>query len=105
MEQKTSTFRHNRKHNHAPCLTAVCGRAGKLVVSLGRAAPALAVAADSAASARFVAACSKPFDQPKDTARQEECLDLDEQSLTTFVELWKGKKDLLESTKMDFYET
>jgi len=25
--------------------------------------------------------------------------------LTTFVSLWEGKKDLLESTKMDFYET
>jgi len=25
--------------------------------------------------------------------------------LTTFVSLWEGEKDLLESTKMDFYET
>jgi len=25
--------------------------------------------------------------------------------LTTFVLLWEGEKDLLESTKMDFYET
>jgi len=25
--------------------------------------------------------------------------------LITFVSLWEGKKDLLESTKMDFYET
>jgi len=25
--------------------------------------------------------------------------------LTTFLSLWEGEKDLLESTKMDFYET
>ena len=25
--------------------------------------------------------------------------------LTTFVSLWEGEKDLLESTKIDFYET
>jgi len=25
--------------------------------------------------------------------------------LTTFVSLWEGEKDLLESTKMDFFET
>jgi len=25
--------------------------------------------------------------------------------LTTFVSLWEGEKDLLESTKMNFYET
>ena len=46
--------------------------------------------------------CSKPFDQPRDAARREECLDLDEKSLTTFMELWKGEKDLLGSTKMNF---
>jgi hypothetical protein len=46
--------------------------------------------------------CSKPFDQPRDAARREECSDLDEKSLTTFMSLEKGKKDLLESTNMDF---
>ena len=49
--------------------------------------------------------CSKPFNQPRDAAQREECSDLDEKSLTTFVSLRKGKKDLLESTKMDFNET
>jgi hypothetical protein len=28
--------------------------------------------------------CPKPSDQPRDAARREECLDLDEKSLTTF---------------------
>ena len=49
--------------------------------------------------------CCKPSDQPRDAVQREECSDLDEKSLTTFVLLWEGKKDLLESTKMDFYET
>jgi len=47
----------------------------------------------------------RPPDQPRDEARREECSDLDEKSLTTLGSLWEGKKDLLESTKMDFYET
>jgi len=46
--------------------------------------------------------CCRPSDQPRDAARREECLDLDEKSLTTFMLLWEGKKDLLESIKMDF---
>ncbi len=32
----------------------------------------------------------------------KECSDLDEKKFTTFMSLWKGEKDLLESTKMDF---
>ncbi len=31
-----------------------------------------------------VGTCPKPSDQPRDAARREECLDLDEKSLTTF---------------------
>jgi hypothetical protein len=32
----------------------------------------------------IIASCPKPSDQPRDAARQEECSDLDEKSLTTF---------------------
>ena len=53
----------------------------------------------------LVAYCPKPSDQPRDAARREECSDLDEKSLTTFVVETGGQKGLLESTKMDFYET
>ncbi len=44
----------------------------------------------------------RPPDQPRDAARREECSDLDEKSLTTFVVVMGGRKGLLESTKMDF---
>ncbi len=47
----------------------------------------------------------KPSDQPRDAAQREECSDLGEKSLTTFVVVMRGRKGLLESTKMDFYET
>jgi hypothetical protein len=32
----------------------------------------------------------------------KECSDLDEKKFTIFMSLWEGKRDLLESTKMDF---
>ena len=66
-------------------------------IEIGSIAPAL--------HQTMVVPCCKPSDQPRDAARREECSDLDEKSLTAFVSLWEGKKDLLESTKMDFYET
>ena len=50
-------------------------------------------------------ACCKPSDQPRDAARREECSDLDEKSLILFVVVMRERKGLLESTKMDFYET
>ncbi len=33
---------------------------------------------------KYVPSCLRPSDQPRDAARQEECSDLDEKSLTTF---------------------
>ncbi len=42
--------------------------------------------------------CCKPSDQPRDAARQEECSDLDEKSVTTFVVETRGRKGMLEST-------
>ena len=49
--------------------------------------------------------CHRPSDQPRDAARWEECSGLYEKSLTTFCCCDGRAKGLLESTKMDFYET
>ena len=42
--------------------------------------------------------CPKPSDQPRDAARREECSDLEEKSLTTFVVETGGQKEVMEIT-------
>jgi len=44
-------------------------------------------------------------DQPRDTARWEECLDLDEKSLTTFCRYDGRVKGIAREHQHEFYET
>ena len=54
---------------------------------------------------RSLPPCCKPSDQPRDAARQEECLDLDEKSLTTFCRYDGRAKRIARVHHNGFYET
>ncbi len=53
-------------------------------------------------SALIINLCIKPFPQPRDAARREGVLKSGWKKFTTFVSLWRSKRDLLGSTIMDF---
>ena len=51
----------------------------------------------------FLNTCCKPSDQSRDAARREECSDLDEKSLTTFVVVMGGRKGFAREHQNGFF--